>query len=148
MDLHLRASARRLLLLSLLAAVIGGLAGAAAYALVHLIALLTNLALFGRTGWDLPSFRGLHPSPRLVIAPLLGALAVAGLAKWSPIIRGHGIPEAMEAILRKQSRIAPRTAIAKPLSAAVAIGTGGPFGAEGPIIVTGGSIGSLIGQVI
>jgi H+/Cl- antiporter ClcA/predicted transcriptional regulator len=73
---------------------------------------------------------------------------VGGLAKWSPIIKGHGIPEAMEAILRKQSRIAPRTAIAKPLSAAIAIGTGGPFGAEGPIIVTGGSLGSLIGQVI
>ena len=148
MDLPLRASARRLLLLSLLAAVIGALAGAAAYALIHLIALLTNLALFGRIDWNLPSFRGLDPSPRLVIAPVLGALAVGGLAKWSPIIKGHGIPEAMEAILRKQSRIAPRTAVAKPLSAALAIGTGGPFGAEGPIIVTGGSLGSLIGQVI
>ena len=148
MDLPLRASARRLLLLSVLAAVIGSLAGLAAYALIHLIALLTNMALFGRVGWKLPSFRTLDPSPRLVIAPVIGALAVAGLAKWSPIIRGHGIPEAMEAILRKQSRIAPRTAIAKPLSAAIAIGTGGPFGAEGPIIVTGGSIGSLLGQVI
>src|SRR5205807_1066040 len=148
MDLPLRASARRLLLLSVLAAVIGSLAGLAAYALIHLIALLTNMALFGRVGWKLPSFRTLDPSPRLVIAPVIGALAVAGLAKWSPIIRGHGIPEAMEAILRKQSRIAPRTAVAKPLSAAIAIGTGGPFGAEGPIIVTGGAIGSLIGQVI
>lgn len=148
MDLLRPSSARRLLLLSFLAAVVGGLAGAAAYALVHLIALLTNLALFGRTGWDLPSFRTLDPSPRLVIAPVLGAVAVAALAKWSPIIRGHGIPEAMEAILRRQSRIAPRTAIAKPISAAMAIGTGGPFGAEGPVIVTGGSIGSLLGQVI
>jgi H+/Cl- antiporter ClcA len=148
MDLTLRSSARRLLLLSLLAAVIGSLAGLAAYVLIHLIALLTNLALFGRVGWKLPSFRTLDPSPRLVIAPVLGALAVAGLAKWSPIIRGHGIPEAMEAILRRQSRIAPRTAVAKPLSAAIAIGTGGPFGAEGPIIVTGGALGSLIGQVI
>ena len=148
MDLLLRASARRLLLLSLLAAIVGGLAGLAAYALVHLIALLTNLALFGRSGWNLPTFKDLDPSPRLVIAPVLGALAVAGLAKWAPIIRGHGIPEAMEAILRKQSRIAPRTAVAKPLSAAIAIGTGGPFGAEGPIIVTGGALGSLLGQVI
>jgi H+/Cl- antiporter ClcA/predicted transcriptional regulator len=148
MDLPLRASARRLLLLSGLAAVIGALAGLAAYVLVHLIALLTNLALFGRTGWTLPSFRDLDPSPRLVIAPVLGAIVVGLLAKWSPIIRGHGIPEAMEAILRKQSRIAPRTAIAKPISAAVAIGTGGPFGAEGPIIVTGGALGSLLGQVI
>jgi CIC family chloride channel protein len=143
-----RAPARRLLLISVLAAVIGLLAGAAAYGLIHLIALLANVALFGRVGWTLPSFKTLDPSPRLVIAPVAGALLVAGLAKWSPIIRGHGIPEAMEAILRRQSRIAPRTAIAKPLSAALAIGTGGPFGAEGPIIVTGGAIGSLIGQVI
>jgi CIC family chloride channel protein len=148
MDLPLRASARRLLLLTLLAAVIGSLAGLAAYVLIHLIALLTNVALFGRVAWKLPSFRNLDPSPRLVIAPVLGGLAVGGLAKWSPIIKGHGIPEAMEAILRKQSRIAPRTAVAKPLSAAIAIGTGGPFGAEGPIIVTGGALGSLIGQVI
>ena len=64
------------------------------------------------------------------------------------MIRGHGIPEAMEAVLTKQSRIAPRTAVAKPVSAAMAIGTGAPFGAEGPIIVTGGALGSLIGQVI
>ncbi|MDQ1567553.1 MAG: hypothetical protein QOF96_2433 [Actinomycetota bacterium] len=140
--------ARRLLLLSVLAAVIGLLAGGAAYGLIHLIALLSNVALFGRMGWTLPSLKSLQPSPRVVIAPVLGALLVAVLAKWSPIIRGHGIPEAMEAILRRQSRIAPRTAIAKPLSAAIAIGTGGPFGAEGPIIVTGGAIGSLIGQVI
>jgi CIC family chloride channel protein len=148
MDSLSSARARRLLLLSVLAAVIGLLAGGAAYGLIHLIALLSNVALFGRMGWTLPSFKSLHPSPRLVIAPVLGALLVAALAKWSPIIRGHGIPEAMEAILRRQSRIAPRTAIAKPLSAAIAIGTGGPFGAEGPIIVTGGAIGSLIGQVI
>ena len=64
------------------------------------------------------------------------------------MIRGHGIPEAMEAVLVRQSRIAPRTAIAKPLSSAIAIGTGGPFGAEGPIIVTGGALGSLLGQVL
>src|SRR5205823_9186800 len=65
-----------------------------------------------------------------------------------PIIRGHGIPEAMEAVLTKQSRISPRAALAKPLSAAIATGTGGPVGAEGPIIVTGGALGSLLGQVI
>jgi H+/Cl- antiporter ClcA/predicted transcriptional regulator len=70
------------------------------------------------------------------------------LARWAPVIRGHGIPEAMEAVLERQSRVAPRTAIAKPLSAAIAIGTGGPFGAEGPIIVTGGALGSLLGQVL
>ncbi len=73
---------------------------------------------------------------------------MALLARWSPVIRGHGIPEAMEAILTKQSRISPSAAVAKPVSAAVAIGTGGPFGAEGPIIVTGGALGSLIGQAL
>src|SRR6476469_4688923 len=77
-----------------------------------------------------------------------GALVVSLLALWAPVIRGHGIPEAMEAILLRQSRIAPRAALAKPLSAALAIGTGGPFGAEGPIIVTGGALGSLLGQVL
>src|SRR6476469_661293 len=77
-----------------------------------------------------------------------GALVVSLLALWAPVIRGHGIPEAMEAILLRQSRIAPRAALAKPLSAALAIGTGGPFGAEGPIIVTGGALGSLLGQVV
>ena len=79
---------------------------------------------------------------------VIGAILISTLALWAPVIRGHGIPEAMEAVLTKQSRIAPRTAIAKPLSAAIAIGTAAPFGAEGPIIVTGGAIGSLIGQVV
>src|SRR5438105_6802198 len=83
-----------------------------------------------------------------MLAALAGGLVVTLLGKWSPVIRGHGIPEAMEAVLTKQSRISPRAAIAKPLSTAIAIGTGGPFGAEGPIIVTGGALGSLIGQVI
>jgi len=135
-------------MLSLLAMVIGLLAGAAAFLLLHFIALITNVALFGRIGFELPSFAELEPSPRLVLVPMAGAFLVACLAKWAPIIRGHGLPEAMEAVLRKQSRIQPRTAIAKPLSAAIAIGSGGPFGAEGPIIVTGGALGSLIGQVI
>ena len=84
----------------------------------------------------------------LFAAAVAGALLISLLARWAPLIRGHGIPEAMEAVLTKQSRVAPRTAIAKPISAAIAIGTGAPFGAEGPIIVTGGSIGSLLGQVI
>jgi H+/Cl- antiporter ClcA/predicted transcriptional regulator len=83
-----------------------------------------------------------------VVAAVTGAIVVSLLAKWCPIIRGHGIPEAMEAVLVNQSRVNPKAALAKPLSSAVAIGTGGPFGAEGPIIVTGGAIGSLIGQVL
>ena len=141
-------TSRRLLLLCVLAAVIGLAGGGAAYVLVHLIALLTNLAFFHRVGWSLPSFTHLHRSPGIVLVAVAGGLIVATIAKWAPIIRGHGIPEAMEAVLTKQSRIAPRTAVAKPLSAAIAIGSGGPFGAEGPIIVTGGAIGSLLGQLV
>jgi CIC family chloride channel protein len=139
---------RRLLLLTLLAGVLGLLGGIAAWVLVHLIGLITNLALFQQWGWKVPSFTELHPGPQILIAAVGGAVLISLLAKWSPVIRGHGIPEAMEAILTKQSRIAPRTAVAKPASAAMAIGTGAPFGAEGPIIVTGGALGSLIGQVI
>ena len=139
---------RRISFLALLAALLGLLAGGAAWLLVNLIGLITNLTLFGRVATELPAMATLEPSPRIVIVAVAGALVVALLAKWSPIIKGHGIPEAMESVLSKQSRVAPRTALAKPLSAAVAIGTGGPFGAEGPIIVTGGSLGSLLGQVL
>src|SRR5262245_10402791 len=139
---------RRLLLLTATAALLGVLGGVAAWVLIHLIGLITNLALFGQWGWTAPPFNELVVGPQIMIAALLGALVISLLAKWSPVIRGHGIPEAMEAVLSKQSRIAPRTAVAKPTSAAVAIGTGGPFGAEGPIIVTGGALGSLVGQGI
>ena len=142
-------STRRLVYLSSLAALVGLLAGGAAYLLYHLIALLTNAALFHRWGWGrIPSFDDFHPGPWLIVAAVAGGLMVSLLARWSPIIRGHGIPEAMEAVLTRQSRISPRAAVAKPLSAAVAIGTGGPFGAEGPIIVTGGALGSLVGQLV
>ena len=127
---------------------VGLAAGGAAYVLIHLIALLTNLAFFHRVGWKVPSFTHLHRSPLVVVVAVTGGLIVGLMAKWAPIIQGHGIPEAMEAVLTKQSRISPRTALAKPLSAAIAIGTGGPFGAEGPIIVTGGAIGSLLGQIV
>jgi CIC family chloride channel protein len=142
------ASPRRLLLLTGLAAIIGLLAGAAAWLLLHLIGLLTNAALFHRFGWKVPSFVGLHVGPSVVAAALIGGLLVSLLASWAPAIRGHGIPEAMEAVLTKQSKVAPRMALAKPISAAIAIGTGGPFGAEGPIIVTGGALGSIIGQFL
>jgi CIC family chloride channel protein len=143
-----RTPTRRLLQLSALAAGLGLAGGGAAWVLLHVIAMITNLALFHRAGWTLPSFRDLHPGPGLVVAAVAGALAVSLLARWAPVIRGHGLPEAMEAILTRQSRISPRAALAKPLSAALAIGTGGPFGAEGPIIVTGGALGSLVGQLL
>jgi chloride channel protein, CIC family len=139
---------RRLVLLSAVAAVLGVAGGGAAWVLVHLIDLITNLALFHELATRHRSFVGFRPSWPLFVAATVGAVLISTLARWAPVIRGHGIPETMEAVLTKQSRIAPRTAVAKPLSAAIAIGTGAPFGAEGPIIVTGGSIGSLLGQVI
>lgn len=146
--MYAQTSPRRLLFLSILAALLGAAGGGAAWVLLHLIGLLTNLALFHRYSWDLPSFKTLAASPWIVVAAVAGAFVVSLLAKWAPVIRGHGIPETMEAVLMRQSRISPRAALAKPLSAAVAIGTGGPFGAEGPIIVTGGALGSLVGQVL
>jgi len=134
--------------LTLLAAVLGFAGGGAAWVLLHLIDLITSVAVFGEVGFDHPSYALLDPGPRLVLVAVLGATAISLLARWSPVIRGHGIPETMEAVLSRQSRIAPRTAVAKPLSAAIAIGTAAPFGAEGPIIVTGGALGSLLGQVL
>ena len=139
---------RRLVLLCALAAGIGLAAGGTAWLLIKLIAILTNVALFHRWGTTLPKFSDLPLGPEVVLVAVIGATIVTLLARWSPIIRGHGIPEAMEAVLTRRSRVSPRAAVAKPISAAIAIGTGGPFGAEGPIIVTGGALGSLIGQVI
>src|SRR5918993_3481244 len=123
---------RRLVLLSCLAGALGVAAGGAAWLLVHAIGALTNLAFFGRWRWaEPPSLADVAAGPRLYVVAVAGALGVSVLAMWAPLIRGHGIPEAMEAVLTRQSRIAPRTAVAKPISAAVAIGTGAPFGAEG-----------------
>jgi CIC family chloride channel protein len=149
MEVRLKHSDRRLLLLVGWAAIIGAAAGGAAYLLVRTISLITNVALFGELAWgEIPPLSDLEPSPRLPIAAAVGALVVAAVATVAPMIRGHGIPETMEAVLRRDSRIAPRTALAKPLSTAIAIGTGAPFGAEGPIIVTGGALGSIVGQVL
>ena len=135
-------------LLSGVAVLLGLVGGGAAVGLFKLIGLLTHLTLLHDIGSDLPSLRHYDPSLWIIASAVGGALVVALLAMWAPVIRGHGIPESLEAILFRDSRIKPRAAIAKPLSAAITIGTGGPFGAEGPIIVTGGSIGSLIGQVL
>lgn len=143
-----RTPTRRLSLLAALGALLGVAGGGAAWILIHLIELLTNLALFHRWSTDVPPLSTLHVTWSTYAVAVGGALAISALARWAPTIRGHGIPETMEAVLTKQSRIAPRTAVAKPISAAIAIGSGAPFGAEGPIIVTGGSIGSLLGQVL
>ena len=124
--------------LAVMAALVGGAAGAAAWVLLHLIGLFTNVFLFHQWGWSVPNFSDLEPSVWIVVAAVAGAGVVTLMARWAPVIRGHGIPEAMEQVLTNQSRIPARMTFLKPLSAAIAIGTGGPFGAEGPIIATGG----------
>ena len=139
----------RLGLMSGLAAGVGILAGLVAFVLYKLIGLFTNLFFFHQ--WS-TAFRsvGSHQLGAWVIGvPVIGGLIVGVMAKYgSSKIKGHGIPEAMEAVLTNRSRIEPKVALLKPISAAIAIGTGGPFGAEGPIIQTGGALGSLVGQVL
>ena len=138
----------RLLALSALAIGIAALAALAARLLTHLIGLITNLAFYGRWSTAFVSPAANHLGPAVIVVPVIGALIVGVMARYgSPAIRGHGIPEAMEQVLTNSSRIAPRLTFLKPLSAAIAIGTGGPFGAEGPIIATGGALGSVIGQL-
>lgn len=138
----------RLAYLTSLAALLGAGGGAAAWVLLHLIDIFTTVTLFHRLALHHPPLGDLHVDWTTYVAAVTGALLISGLARWTPVIRGHGIPEAMEAVLTRDSRISPPTAVAKPLSAAIAIGTGAPFGAEGPIIVTGGALGSLLGQVL
>jgi chloride channel protein, CIC family len=137
----------RVLLLSAMAIVVGSFGVASAWALLRLIGLVTNLAYHGR--WS--SANGLISLDTLglwsILIPVAGSVIVGLMARYgSEKIRGHGIPEALEAILIGQSRIDAKTAVLKPLSSAIAIGTGGPFGAEGPIIMTGGALGSLFAQ--
>ncbi|XXT69324.1 chloride channel protein [Sorangium sp. So ce693] len=140
---------RRVVLISGLAIALGGVAFLAAELLTTLIAIITNLAFFGRLS-AAPASPAEHNLGLLVlVVPIAGALVVGVMARYgSQAIRGHGIPEAMEQVLFNQSRIPPRMTLLKPLSAAIAIGTGGPFGAEGPIIATGGALGSLVGQLL
>ena len=138
----------RMVLVSFLAAAIGLVAGGIAFLLYRLIGLLTNISFYGRFVADFTSARHNHLGLWVIPIPVIGGLIVGVMAKYgSSKIRGHGIPEAMEAVLLNRSRIQPRVAILKPISAAIAIGTGGPFGAEGPIIQTGGAVGSLVGQI-
>jgi len=124
-------------------------AGFIAIALMRLIGLITNISFFGQLSTSFASPAGNHLGLWVIAIPVLGGIIVGIMARYgSPQIRGHGIPEAMEQVLFNQSRISPRLTILKPVSAAIAIGTGGPFGAEGPIIATGGALGSLIGQLV
>ena len=138
---------KRIITLSWMALIIGGLSALVAYALVWLIAVITNLAFYQQ-------FSSVFQSPDhhrlgywVVIVPVFGGLVIGLMARYgSDKIRGHGIPEALEAILFGRSRMEPKIAVLKPLSSAISIGTGGPFGAEGPIIMTGGAVGSIFAQ--
>jgi H+/Cl- antiporter ClcA/CBS domain-containing protein len=139
----------RVVLLSCVAIGIGATASLAASVLTALIGLVTNLAFYGRLSTRFTSPAHHHLGLLVVGIPVVGGAVVGLMARFgSKAIRGHGIPEAMEQILVNESRIPARVAFLKPLSAAVSIGTGGPFGAEGPIIATGGALGSVIGQLL
>ncbi len=137
----------RMVLVSFLAAGIGLLAGLIAFFLYKLIGLFTNIFFYHRFAAEFLSPRHNQLGLWVIPIPVIGGIIVGFMAKYGTSkIKGHGIPEAMEAVMVNRSRIEPRVAILKPISAAIAIGTGGPFGAEGPIIQTGGAVGSLIGQ--
>src|SRR3984957_18079172 len=139
----------RLGYISLLAAVVGVLAGVVAFLLYNLIGLFTNLAFYHVWTFHFRSPAENQLGPWVIVIPVIRGLIVGVMAKYgSPKIKGHGIPEAMEAVLTSKSRIETKLTILKPISAAIAIGTGGPFGAEGPIIQTGGALGSVIGQIV
>ncbi|HMH86225.1 MAG TPA: chloride channel protein [Gemmatimonadaceae bacterium] len=139
---------RRTLFISALSLAIGAAGAIVAQVFVSLIGLATNLAYYGRISTAFVDPAGGHRGPlAMLIIPVIGGLIVGLMARYgSSAIRGHGIPEVMQRVLYGESRIPARVTILKPTSAAVAIGTGGPFGAEGPIIATGGALGSLVGQ--
>ncbi|HEX7979199.1 MAG TPA: chloride channel protein [Gemmatimonadaceae bacterium] len=140
----------RTIVLAGLAVVLAVAAALAAQLLTRLIGAVTSLAYHGHIEWHLvPPAGGPRSSLVLLLIPIAGAIVVGLMARYgSAAIRGHGIPEVMERVLFGESRIPARVLFLKPLSAAIAIGTGGPFGAEGPIIATGGALGSLSGQFL
>jgi chloride channel protein, CIC family len=138
----------RVLWVSLLAVGIGVISSYVALGLLRLIGLFTNLFYYQRWRTDLVSPANNHMGAWAVLVPVAGAMIIGLMARYgSERIRGHGIPEAIEAILMKGSKVQPRVAILKPLSSAISIGSGGPFGAEGPIIMTGGAFGSIVAQL-
>ena len=138
----------RVIPISLLAICIGILSSFIAWALLRLIGFFTNLFYYGRISTVLVSPAGNHLGWFSLFIPVAGGLIIGFMAYYgSERIRGHGIPEALESILINGSKVQPRLAVLKPLSSAISIGSGGPFGAEGPIIMTGGAIGSVISQL-
>jgi H+/Cl- antiporter ClcA len=140
----------RLLAITAFALPIGALSAGVAWCLLRLIGLITNLVFYQRLGTELVAPGATAHSPFLILlAPICGGLVIGLVARFgSEKIRGHGIPEAIESVLTSGSRIQPRVALLKPLASAIAIGTGGPFGAEGPIIMTGGALGSISAQLL
>lgn len=142
---------RRNLLICLLAILVGLSCSAIARVLLDLVSLLTNLFFYGKFDihYDINQPFQNHLGLWVIAIPVVGGLIVGAMARWgASAIRGHGIPEAMEQVLLHESRIPPRMTFLKPISSAITIGSGGPFGAEGPIIATGGALGSLVGQIL
>ncbi|MFL6428433.1 MAG: chloride channel protein [Acidobacteriaceae bacterium] len=138
---------RRVWLISGLAIIVGIGGAGLAVILLRLIAFFTNLFYYHRLSLAMVGPAGSPLGYWMVLVPILGGIIVGIMARYgSDKIRGHGIPEAIEAILLNGARVEPRVAVLKPISAAIAIGSGGPFGAEGPIIMTGGAFGSLLAQ--
>ena len=136
-------------MLSLLAGTLGAFVGVVAYVLFKLIGLITNLAFYGRWSFaqNVPTTAHLHLW--VILIPAIGGLVVGLMARFgSRKICGHGIDAVIESVLYNRSRIDPEIAVLKPISSAVVIGTGGPFGVEGPIIQTGGAVGSVLGQLL
>jgi H+/Cl- antiporter ClcA len=150
----------RIVMISVLAVVLGVAAAEIAQLLMFMINLITDITFYGRvsdvigrdttqTGSFVLSPADHHLGAWVILMPAIGGLVAGVMARWgSRAIQGHGIPEAMEQVLLHESNIAPRVTWLKPVSSAFAIGTGGPFGAEGPIISTGGALGSLLGQLL
>ncbi|MGB4864077.1 MAG: chloride channel protein [Tepidiformaceae bacterium] len=139
----------RLLPISGLALIVGIIGAFLAWTLLKLIAFFTNLFFYQRLSDTSAGPADAHLGLWLLVVPVIGGLLVGLMARYgSDKIRGHGIPEAIESILINGSRVQPRVAVLKPLSSAISIGSGGPFGAEGPIIMTGGAVGSLISQML
>jgi chloride channel protein, CIC family len=140
----------RVLIICAWALPVGAMGAGAAWVLLRLIGLITQLVFFGRLSGAMVS-PGVGPHPWWLVlgAPIAGGVVVGVMARYgSEKIRGHGMPEAIEAILTRGSRVEPKVSVLKPVSAAVSIGTGGPFGAEGPIIMTGGALGSMLAQYL
>jgi CIC family chloride channel protein len=138
----------RVIPITLIAVAIGILAAFIALALLRMIGFFTNLFYYQRVSTALVSPVGHHLGAFSILVPVVGALIIGVMARYgSERIRGHGIPEAIESILLKGSRVEPRVALLKPISSAISIGSGGPFGAEGPIIMTGGAFGSMVAQL-